>query len=667
MSLPVWARAEEHERPASIQPLQVTVQGSRSLAGAAPRSRHVAGSLISRERLTAPGSTAASVLREAPGVQVTELGGLGAPATASLRGATAAQTPVYVGGVRINDEVGGAANLSDVPLFMIDHVEVYRSHAPISADQLGVGGAIFFEPRRPEGTRLTLGGELGSYQTQGGFAYASVGHRGGGLIAGVKLAAAANDYRFFDDRGTLFVTEDGKRARLTNADARTNSVWAHARERVGSGWLSLLFNHADREQGAPKLALLPSERARVAFRRDLLALRSEMPIAAWQGSLSLSSAMTLAKTTIEDPNAELGLLSPFTETPGARIEHSLLARQRISSRLTLLEQLLYSTEGLQRRTRQGGVDTTELSARRVFARAAVSFEWAWSERLFTDALIAVSCSDTGLGSLSVCRHSAATGRVGINYRHPSYELYGNMGRYQRPPTLSERFGVSFLVRGNPALKSELGNSAELGARVQWLAPFSANDPPEDPTDPQPRRRFLWVDAAVFGRDAEELVTYVRTAQGFLLPTNRERTRTLGAELTLGSEPLGPLQLSSVISWLDPRDTSPFRRTENAVLPLYSALTFAALSTLRWRRAAEWLHELGVTARWSYQSNRFADPAGLTIIPQQQWLDLEAEAHVFQDRLVARARVGNLFDAPRFDLVGFPLPGASAFVSMETTW
>jgi iron complex outermembrane receptor protein len=623
--------------------------------------------LITRERLAAPGSTAASVLREAPGVQVTELGGLGAPATASLRGATAAQTPVYVAGVRINDEVGGAANLSDVPLFMIDHVEVYRSHAPVSADQLGVGGAIFFEPRRPEGTRLSLGGELGSYQTRGGFAYASVAHAGGGVIAGIKLASAANDYRFLDDRGTLFVAEDGEPARLPNADARMNSVWAHARQKVGSGWLSLLFNHAGREQGAPKLALLPSERARVAFRRDLLALRSEIPIDAWQGSLSLSSGLTLGKTTIDDPGAELGLLSPWTETPGARIEHSLLARQRLSSRLTLVEQLLYSAERLQRRTRRQGVDMTELSARRVFARAAVSLEWAWSERLYTDALVALSCSDAGLGRLSPCRQSAANGRVGISYRQRGYELYGNMGRYQRPPTLSERFGVSFLVRGNPALESELGSSAELGARLQWLGPSSASDSPSGPAEIEPRRRLLWADAALFGRDAAELVTYVRTAQGFLLPTNRERTRTLGAELAFGSEPLGPLQLSSVISWLDPRDTSPFRRTENAVLPLYSALTFAALSTLRWRRSAEWLHELGITARWSYQSNRYADPAGLTIIPEQQWLDLEAEAHAFRDRLVTRARVGNLFDARRFDLVGFPLPGVSAFVSMETTW
>jgi outer membrane cobalamin receptor len=33
-------------------------------------------------------------------------------------------------------------------------------------------------------------------------------------------------------------------------------------------------------------------------------------------------------------------------------------------------------------------------------------------------------------------------------------------------------------------------------------------------------------------------------------------------------------------------------------------------------------------------------------------------------LTTRVRVANLFDAPRYDIVGFPLPGRSAFLSME---
>ena len=90
------------------------------------------------------------MLRTQPGVAVTESGGYGAPSTAAIRGATAADTPVYLAGIRLNDDVGGTADLSLVPLWLIDRVEIYRGNAPLEADRLGPGGAIFFEPRRPD-------------------------------------------------------------------------------------------------------------------------------------------------------------------------------------------------------------------------------------------------------------------------------------------------------------------------------------------------------------------------------------------------------------------------------------------------------------------------------------------------------------------------------------
>ena len=62
---------------------------------------------------------------------------------------TAAETPVYLAGVRINDDVAGAADLSTLPLWLIDRVEIYRGNAPLEADRFGIGGAIFFEPLRP--------------------------------------------------------------------------------------------------------------------------------------------------------------------------------------------------------------------------------------------------------------------------------------------------------------------------------------------------------------------------------------------------------------------------------------------------------------------------------------------------------------------------------------
>src|SRR3954464_9893726 len=146
------ARAEE--------PVTVTVQGEARPEGELPNEPFVASSRIGRERLAAPALGAPEVLRGEAGVQIAESGGLGAPATASIRGATAAQTPVYLGGVRLNDQIGGVADLSTVPLWLVERIDVYRGNAPFEADELGIGGAIFFEPRRPKRNEAAAGATL---------------------------------------------------------------------------------------------------------------------------------------------------------------------------------------------------------------------------------------------------------------------------------------------------------------------------------------------------------------------------------------------------------------------------------------------------------------------------------------------------------------------------
>ena len=72
-------------------------------------------------------------------------------------------------------------------------------------------------------------------------------------------------------------------------------------------------------------------------------------------------------------------------------------------------------------------------------------------------------------------------------------------------------------------------------------------------------------------------------------------------------------------------------------------------------------------RWVYQSSRYADAAGLAVIPAQSSLDAELMARTNDDRFTVRLRASDLLDTPRFDVVGFPLPGRSAFASLEEKW
>jgi vitamin B12 transporter len=649
IALPAGAQPVASSAPPVIE---VTVTRTDAHPGQPPKAPGVAGSVLARDRLLGPGATAASALREAPGMQITEVGGLGAPATASIRGATAAQTPVYVGGVRVNDEVGGAANLADIPLFLMERVEVYRSHAPLAADRLGVGGAIFFEPRRPRGNHVSVGSEVGSFGQRSAWLYAEDGGDTHGVLAGVKLTASQNDYPFFNDQGTLFAPGDDRKDRLRNADTSLTSAWIRAERRLGTANLGLLYNHTDREQGAPKLALVPTREARTRFSRDLVALTSTLPVLAWHGGLRLMAAAARAVTEVKDPLRELGLLTSETLLPGARVEQRTRADQQVTDNFGLVEQLSISSEQLARSERHEHGLQTSVVAKRMLTRAALGGRLIWSDAASSDAMVTLSCFDTSDADLGFCSRAQPAGRVGAVYAPADWELYGNLGRYVRLPTLGEAYGVSLLVRGNPRLRPETGSSAEVGSRWQWL---------------REGRRVLWVDLSLFTRFADDLINYVRTAQGYLTPRNSSSAVFKGSELAVGGEPLDWLELEGSASALDPRDTSGDRVANNDILPFQSRMKLVSVATIKQRWPGRWIDSARLTARWVYQSNRYSDPAGLGVIPQQQWTDLEATL-VFLDELITlRGRAGNVFDARRFDVVGFPLPGRSAFLSMEARW
>lgn len=646
------SRAQQAEAGAPRVITEIVVQGAKLQPLAPPKAPHVSGSVVRGDVLTQPGIRTAEVLRESPGVQVSEMGGFGAPATASLRGATAAQTAVYLGGVRLNDEVGGAANLADVPLFLVDRIEVYRSHAPLVADRLSPGGALLFEPRRPERHELRLSAMTGSFGTRGASGYASLGELGRGVLAGFELAAAENDYPFHDSRGTLYQGEDDRSSRLPNADASMRSLWVHARERVGDGSLGLLFHHAGREQGAPKLALVPSQRARVAFERDLVAITAEAPLAALNGNLELTTSALQSSVAIADPLRELGLATDASVTSGQRVEQSAVVRQRLGGDLRLSQQANLSIERLQRTQRALPGREGELTAERFQTRVAFGAELPLARRWHVDAVLALTCSGTSDGGRTGCEAQEPGGRVGGGYRSEVFEVYANAGRYQRFPTLSELYGTSLLVRGNPELELERGTTVELGTRAQVVAAG---------------RRLVWIDVASFARHSEDLVTFVRAAQGYLHPVNRAAARTLGGELAVGTEPWRWLDASVVASVLDARDRSPDRRVKNDLLPFISRLTAAGRLGLRWDVDERWLSELRLGARALYQSSRYADPAGLGVLPEQFTLDGEVSATTLQEQLTTRLRWANVLDNRRFDVVGFPLPGRSVFWSMEATW
>jgi iron complex outermembrane receptor protein len=311
-----------------------------------------------------------------------------------------------------------------------------------------------------------------------------------------------------------------------------------------------------------------------------------------------------------------------------------------------------SVDRLRRYEQNQGERVQALAARRVSSRAALAGAVPVARGLKADALLSGTCSDVSSDELDFCTRLDPEGRFGLSYGRADHQVYTNLGRYSRRPSLGELFGTSLLVRGNPSLRPERGTTAEVGGRFQHL---------------HGARRLFWADAAAFARFSSDLVSYVRTAQGYLVPENSDRARTLGSELSVGASPVSPLEVSASASLLDPRDVSPDRQIVNALLPFNSRLTLGALATLRHGFRLFWLSEAALSVRYHHQSSRFADPAGLAVIPAQSTVDVELSTLHLDRHVDVRMRAANALDAKRYDVVGFPLPGRSYFWSTEVRW
>ena len=634
----------------TTEPAVVEVRAPPLTSTTGARDASVAGSTVRRSDLERPGLDAADALRTEVGAAVTETGGLGAAATASIRGATSAQTPVYLGGVRLNDDVAGAADLSTLPLWLIDRVEIYRGNAPFEADRYGIGGAIFFEPLRPRDLRAAFGASGGSYGSRGAWAYATAGDTERGVLLGLSTAGATNDYTF-TDRGAPNDPRDDRVERMRNADATLFDVWLIGRSEVGSGRFELLANHFEREQGAPHLAGQPTFEARQSLERTLGSILGRAPLGE-NALVELRTTSLVARSALDDPRGELLGAPGELVQRGERVEQELGLRFGVGSDTRVRVAALAGSERLRRYEAHDtpGVAPV-LDAERVSARIAGTAEHDFDPRLSLRALLALECHSTTTGAPgNGCDTLEPVGRLGALARTGELSAFAGIGHYARPPTLGELYGTSLAVHGNPALVPEQGLTFDAGARFAHRL--------------QGEQGPLYAAASGYFRRASDLVSYVLTSQNYVTPENVAAADVMGLELEAGSGFAKYLRAEVAVTLADFRDRTPGSTLRNDILPYHSRLVAAPRVEGTTPRLGSVVTRAALGARLLYQSNRYADPAGSELIPEQTSVDLDATLIALDGKLTLRGRVADLFDAPRWDIVGFPLPRRSIFVSIE---
>jgi len=132
----------------TLEPVVVTASGfEQSLADVIPSI-----SVITREEIDRSGALSlADLVMGEPGIEVGRNGGLGTTTSFFLRGAESKNVLVLVDGVRMRDGVTQSALAENIPLGLIEQVEIIRGNVSAIYGDAAVGGVISIKTRRGDG------------------------------------------------------------------------------------------------------------------------------------------------------------------------------------------------------------------------------------------------------------------------------------------------------------------------------------------------------------------------------------------------------------------------------------------------------------------------------------------------------------------------------------
>lgn len=148
-----------------LDPVVVTASRTRqSLSDALPQT-----TVFDQQAIRDSGATdLVSLLALAPGAQITTTGTFGSSASLYLRGADSTQTLILIDGVRVDSTSLGQAQLAQLQLDQIDHIEIVNGNVSALYGSGAVGGVvqIFTKQGSSKAPYFNFETEYGTYGTQ---------------------------------------------------------------------------------------------------------------------------------------------------------------------------------------------------------------------------------------------------------------------------------------------------------------------------------------------------------------------------------------------------------------------------------------------------------------------------------------------------------------------
>lgn len=445
------------------------------------------------------------VLRQLPGLEVTRTQGIGGTTSLFIRGASAAQTLVFVDGVQMNSPTTGAFDFANLTTDNIERVEVLRGPQSTLYGSEAIGGVINIITKKGAGdTKVTLGTEYGMRDTFRETVNVSGGKErfdysvGGSYLKTHGISAASSGSE-----------EDG----YENFTGSSRLGWNF----LGNGRVDTTIrgSHSDFEYDAFEYGIGPVDDTDRHQTTDEILFSTKVGktfFDLWTPSFLVS----VNDTELEgfDPTDESGEFRILTRV--WRLEHQ--------SDFTLFDvdtiTVGYEYE-VQEGENAGNFDKQFWNNSVFFQNQIKLFESLhWTAGLRYDDY-------STFGNNLTYRTTAS-----YNIEEIGTRFHGSWGKGFRAPSLNELFFPFF---GNPNLNPEESKGWDFGVEKEIL------------------KEKLTMDVTYFENDFTDLITAAIQSDGSFLAENIASAESEGIETTLTYKPFTKLSLTGTYTYTETKD------------------------------------------------------------------------------------------------------------------
>ncbi|HEY4185017.1 MAG TPA: TonB-dependent receptor [Polyangia bacterium] len=631
------------------------VRTSRTSLGAAREDVAATSSVLFPAESPRARDDLGSLLLEVPGANVTRQGGLGALTTVSLRGSNPDEVRIYIDGIPLNQAVGGAVDLSTLPLGDVERVEVYRGSTPIAFGESALGGVISIATKTPGGpTWVAARAGMGSFQTLTGDAQA--GGSAGPLRIYVGLHALRSEGDFPD--APPAVAQGYQPSTRENADlSQLDGVARAALSLPGRRELRLGVLGLWRDQGLPAPNIYRATTARANAARALAHLDYESRDDLGENSrLRLIAFASGTRDEFSDPNHEIVGVPTATHDLTGAVGVTASAEKSLGAwgRLTTLAEgraedyvphndfdpVMPVGHAANRLSGSVGAELdVHIAPAHLDVIPSARLEASRDVRTGRDLLFG-----TQLPPSAPIERLLPILRLGVlRPLTDTVTVRANVGRYARLPSFLELYGYNSGVLGNPQLSPEHGVNADVGVAVarrgqttEWTAAVTA-----------------------FGARADDLIEWRPTA-------TQTRAENIASARIWGVETESRLRgrhlsLAAQATLTDARDESDILASRGQQLVFHPR--YRGYARVEWRQPIP---------RTALTVAAYADVDGtagnnraprLGAIPPRAFLGAGLSLSHAPTGLRLVVSGANLADARTQDFQNYPIPGRSLFMTL----